>query len=362
MMQPIGKKSIKFVQLKGNHREIGRQMGEACEGEVRHSIETARSLVEALSTELKIDWEMATIQAQKYSPYIREYYPQYLDELSGIAEGSQCSFADILTLNALEGIVMDRLHLGKCTSLAINQRMARKRNVLVAHNEDWFPDDEDDVYMIKAEVEDEPPFLAMNYGGLLPNIGFNKAGIAQCCDTVYPKEKRIGIPRAVVGRAVLGAKTIGEAIQRAISPHRAAGYNHLVAHESGELYNVEVSARNFAILYGEKGYLAHANHYLSAKMQSIEEEPEDLVGSHVRYNRALRMIKEKEDHDIASLQEIQRDHVNFPYSICCHATHLANPYEREKTICALVMDLNEKVIYLAWGNPCQNLYYPFCLE
>jgi isopenicillin-N N-acyltransferase-like protein len=197
----------------------------------------------------------------------------------------------------------------------------------------------------------------MSCGGLLPNIGFNASRIAQCCDTIYPKEKRIGIPRVVVGRAVLGARTISEAIQRAISPHRAAGYNHLIAYESGELYNIEVSARNFAILYGTAGYLAHANHYSSSKMQLLEEEGEELIGSQVRYYRAVRLIASVDKHDLISLQTIQRDHVNLPYSICCHATLGENPYEREKTICALVMDLTEKVLYMTWGNPCQNLYY-----
>jgi len=355
------KKTIRFFTVKGNHREIGQQIGEMCKDEIRHSIESAQGLIDALSTELAMNWKRANLQAKKYLPYVIEYYPQYLEELYGIAEGSDSSIDDILTLNAFEGIVMDRLHLSKCTSLAVNQSRTVNQSVLVAHNEDWFPDDEADVYIVKAEVEDEPSFLAMSYGGLLPNVGFNSEGIAQCCDTVYPKEKRIGIPRVVVGRAVLGAKTISEAIQRAISPHRAAGYNHLIAHESGELYNIEVSARNFAILYGEKGYLVHTNHYLSNKMQVLEEEPDELIGSQVRYYRAMRLIEKVEKHDVISLQTIQRDHVNFPDSICNHATFGENPYDREKTICAMVMDLTEKVLYFTWGNPCQNLYYPYAL-
>lgn len=361
MMAQYQKRPIKFVHAKGTHFEIGVQIGEACQNEVHHSVESARRLVSALSGELKIDWKQAIIQAKKYLPFVHEYYPQYLEELNGIAQGSHCSLDDIFTLNAFEGIIMDRLHLGKCTSLAVNQMRTDGQKVLVAHNEDWFPDDEEDVYIVKAEVEDEPAFLAMSYGGLLPNIGLNAAGIAQCCDTVYPKEKRVGIPRGIVARAVLGTRTISQAIQRATSPHRAAGYNHLIVHESGELYNVEASARNFSVLYGEFGYLAHTNHYLSPKMQSVEDEFDELIGSQVRYYRALRLIQQTEKHDLNSLQAIQRDHVNYPYSICCHATHLENPYDREKTICAILMDLSEKIVFIAWGNPCQNLYYPYKL-
>jgi len=65
-------------------------------------------------------------------------------------------------------------------------------------------------------------------------------------------------------------------------------YSHLIAHVSGELYNVEVSARNFDILNSEDGYLAHTNNYLSPKMEAIESESDELVHTRVRYFRARR--------------------------------------------------------------------------
>jgi len=113
--------------------------------------------------------------------------------------------------------------------------------------------------------------MAMTYGGLIPNIGFNVHGIGQFIDSVYPNDSRIGIPRLVVSRAVLAAKTPAQAIRSTLVQQRAAGYNHLIAHESGELYSVEVSARRFSLVYGEDGYLVHTNHYLSPNMQAIEE-------------------------------------------------------------------------------------------
>ena len=126
---------------------------------------------------------------------------------------------DLIVLNAMEGVTMDALHLTKCTSMAVNDQRTADGHVLIAHNEDWIPDDEEDVYLIHAEPDDEPAFLAMTYGGLLPNVGFNSAGLAQCCDTVYPTDSRIGIPRIFVSRAVLAAPTIGEAISRTLVPH-----------------------------------------------------------------------------------------------------------------------------------------------
>ena len=351
-----------LVRVSGSHREIGRQIGEACSLQVRRSIEKACVLIESVNEHLLLDWQGAKIQASKYIPFVQERYPQYLEELQGIAEGAQVAFEDLAVLNAMEAVTMDALHLTKCTSMAVNGERTADGHVLVAHNEDWMPEDEEDVYIVHAMPDDEPPILAMTYGGLLPNVGFNAAGIAQCCDSVYPNDSRIGIPRVFASRAVLGARTPADAIRQMLIPHRAAGYNHLLAHESGELYNVEVSARRFAILYAEEDYLVHTNHYLDPRMQAIESEPDELIATRVRYFRALRLMKSTPLHTIKSLQSIQRDHINYPNSICNHAVDDLRPLDREKTINALVMDLTSRTMYLAWGNPCEAHYHTYYLE
>jgi isopenicillin-N N-acyltransferase-like protein len=341
---------------------MGRQIGEACRRQVQHGIENAHALLADAYQQLELTWEGAQIQARKYIPFAQERYAQYVEELMGIAEGANVSFDDLAVVNAMEAVTMDALHLTRCTSMAVNQERTADGHVLMAHNEDWVPEDEDDVFVIHATPKDEPPFLAMTYGGLLPNIGFNAYGIAQMCDSVYPNDSRIGTPRIVVSRAVLAAKTPDEAIRHMLSAQRAAGYNHVLVHESGELYSVEVSARRFAILYGEDGYIVHTNHYLSPKMQEIERDPEDLVSSRVRYFRALRLIKCEKVHTIKSLQAIQRDHVNHSNSICNHSIDATNPLDREKTVNAMVIDLTAREMHIAWGNPCENPYHTYHLD
>jgi isopenicillin-N N-acyltransferase-like protein len=351
-----------LIHVKGSHREIGRQIGEAVRPLIEHSIYNARQLVESTYDNLQLTWDGAQIQARKYMPFAQERYPQYVDELLGMAEGANVNYTELAVVNGLEAVTTDALHLTKCTSLAVNEMNTADGHVLVAHNEDWLPDDEPDVYIVHVEPEDEPAFVAMSYGGLLPNVGFNAAGIAQCCDTVYPSDTRIGIPRVIVSRAVLGSKTIGQAFRHTIVPLRAAGYSHLIAHVSGELYNVEVSARNFDILYNVDGYLAHTNNYLSPKMEAIESESDELVHTRVRYFRALRLLKQSKKHTIKSLEAILQDHVNYPDSICNHSIFDIDPLDREKTIVSMIMDLTSRQLLVAWGNPCKNSYHSYNVE
>ena len=353
---------LPLVRVKGTHLEIGRQIGEDRREQVLHSIQNARSLLESAYKDLQLDWEGAKIQASKYIPFAQERYPQYVDEIQGIAEGAGVQFDDISVVNAMEAVTMDALHLTKCTSMAVNEQRTADEHVLVAHNEDWLPEDEADVYLVHATPIDEPPFLAMTYGGLLPNIGFNSAGIAQCCDSVYAEDSRIGIPRVIVSRAVLGAQTLGDAIRNMLISHRAAGYNHMLVHESGEIYNVEVSAKRFAILYGDDGYAIHTNFLLDPKMQAIEDEPDELINARVRYYRALRLLKSTPKHTVKTLEAILSDHINFPNSICNHAEYDLDPLDREKTVNSIVIDLTTRAMHIAWGNPCVNTYHTYHLE
>lgn len=353
---------VPMIKVKGTHREIGRQIGEAFRQQINQDIQNNKQLVGNSYNSLELTWEGAQTQARKYIPFAQERYPQYVDEIFGIAEGAGVSFDDVAVANALEAVTMDALHLTKCTSMAVNEDYTADGHVLIAHNEDWIPEDEDLVYLVHAEPDDEPPFLAMTYGALLPNIGFNALGIAQCCDSVHPNDSRIGVPRVIVSRAILSARTIGEAIRRALIPRRAAGYNHLLVIESGEIFSLEVSARQFAMLYGVEGYMVHTNHYIDPGMAAIEDEPDELISTRVRYVRAMRLLRKTRQHTIKTLKSIQRDHVGYPNSICNHADISLDPLDREQTVNALIIDLNARAMHVAWGNPCANTYHTYYLD
>ncbi len=348
-----------IIKVQGTHIALGQQMGEALRPQIQNSVNNARLIIESAYETLQLSWENSKNQARKYMPFAQERYPKYVDELTGMAAGANVNLTELAVVNALEGVTIDSLHLTKCTSLAVNELHTVDGHVLVAHNEDWLPDDEPDVYLIHAKPDDEPAFLAASYGGLLPNIGFNEEGIAQCCDSVYPNDSRIGIPRVIVSRAVLGSRTIGQAIRHMIVPLRAAGYNHLLVHESGEMYNVEVSARAFDILYGLEGYLAHTNHYLSPKMEAIEANSEEIIHARVRYFRALHLLKHTNKHSVKTIESILNDHINYPDSICNHSIYDQDPLDREKTIFSIIMDLTDRKMVFAWGSPCKNNYQAY---
>ena len=194
-----------IIYVEGTHAEMGLQIGRARGTAIHAMLKTYRRHLEADGERLHIrSWRDAALQARKYLPFAEESVPQYVAELQGIADGAEVALDDLLVLNCMEALTEDALHRG-CTSLAVAPELTADGKLLVGHNEDWLPDDFDTVFLVHARPVDEPAYLAITYGGLLPNIGFNECGIAQCCNSVYPNDARIGVPRIFVSRAVLGS-------------------------------------------------------------------------------------------------------------------------------------------------------------
>jgi isopenicillin-N N-acyltransferase-like protein len=352
------KKMLPLIEIRGDPHSRGRQQGEGARAQCLAAVARYRQV---LPSALNMSWAEASREARKFLPYGEETCPDFVQELRGIAQGAGLPFDEVWTLNCYEGLTEARQQVWGCTCLAVGDDQTADGHVLLAHNEDWSSVDREHVYLVRAEPERGPAFMGMTYGPLLVNIGLNAEGIGVAINSVYPTDGRVGVPRVLCSRGVLEARTIGQAIRACVPKLRAGGYSYLLADPHGELYSVETSATTHDIEYGEAGWLAHANHYLSAKMQALEE-PGTYAGSHVRLNRARRLLRAQLGAvTVDSLQMLLRDHVNYPNSICVHEDPDDPPHERELTLASLVMDLTERVMWAAPGPPCQGTFSAYRL-
>jgi len=346
-------KPVPIIEVRGGPRERGRQQGEAARAEALRAMERYR---EILPQAIDLTWEAALREARKYLPYGEEVFPEFVDEARGIAEGSGISFDEVWALNCYEGLTETRERMWGCTSLAVRGELTAGGHVLMAHNEDWTSIDKEHVYLVRGYPDDGPAFIGMTYGPLLVNIGLNAEGIGVAIDSVYPTDGRIGVPRILSSRAILDARTIGQAIRACVPKLRGGGYVYLLADPHGELYTVETAATTHVTLYGEEGWLVHTNHYLSPRMQALEVAG-TYSSSNVRLNRARRLLRSQLGHvTVESIQSLLRDHVNYPNSICSHEDPEKLPHERECTLVSLIMDLTERVLWAAPGPPCEGDY------
>ena len=72
-----------FLTLTGTARERGYQYGSQVPELIKKNIAFYRTMFEGFG----VPWETAGKISKKFEPFIRDYYPEALEEISGVAEG-----------------------------------------------------------------------------------------------------------------------------------------------------------------------------------------------------------------------------------------------------------------------------------
>jgi isopenicillin-N N-acyltransferase-like protein len=340
---------IPVIEVRGSHREVGRQIGESMRPTLQRMLPRLR---EDLVT--GVTWEDMLQQGRTYLTHSRAVYPQYVEELEGIAEGADLPFEELF-LEMCEELWEAAAWRG-CTDMVARGRATADGATLVAHSNDLSPETEEELVILKVQAGDEPEFLGISVGGAGYSAGFNAAGISMTGNQVSCNDIRPGVPRLLIVRAILAARRLEEALNACLLPQRASNYNNVVADAYGEVYSMEGSATDCEPIYIDGDILAHANHYVSLPMRRFEADRNDIGGSVIRHNRAMRLLRE--DYGQLSPQRLRQllaDHANYPGSICKHGLESV-------TVFGLVINLNERRAWIGRGRPCETTWVEHRLE
>ena len=336
---------IPLIETGGAWRDIGYDVGIA----VRDQIQTA-----AASTRAELGGIEAVDVMGNIAPYLRateEVAPDVIAELQGMAEGSGVPFETLFVLNASAELVQS-LGRFECTVVGITGAGTADGHVLLAHNEDATAGWGDLTYVIKAQPEDAPGYIAFSYAGLLLHQGVNAAGLGSVGNALYARDARPGIPKLLQYRRAITRVTIEEAIRTVSDPRRAYGNNHLFVTADGDLYDVEVSGSQWAMRSGGNRFLAHANHFTLPGMTDLDRE-DDLLNSRLRQTRVETLVeREWGGLDACGLRRLMADHANYPRSICKH--HAPESNLDYGTIGSVVIDVTERALWACAGNPCRG--------
>lgn len=342
--------SIPVLQVRGSHREVGQQIGARMRPALCRLVERMRQRVPAGLT-----YRDLVRQGQVFLAYSRGVYPQYVEELEGIAEGADLPLEELF-LGMCEELWEPTFWRRGCTDFAARGRATVDGSTLLAHTNDEAPEREEGLVILRVQAGDEPEFLGVSLGGLGFSAGFNAAGIALTGNEVLARDVRPGVPRLLIVRAILAARRLGEAMDVCLLPQRASNYNNIIADRWGEVYSVEGSATDYEALYIEDDILAHANHYLSPAMRHLEADRNDIGGSILRYHRAIRLLRENFGQlSPERFMALLADHANYPASICKHGIESV-------TVFSIIIDVTHLRAWIGRGRPCETTYTEHCLN
>ena len=340
---------IPLIEVGGSHREVGFQIGRSCQAQIRRML---AGLQADLPTGIR--WEDMRDKSNAYLAYSQRLYPQYIEELQGVAAGAEVPFEDVF-ISMCEELWEPAAWRQGCTDMAARGKATVDGSTLVAHTNDLLPESEENLVILKVQAGDEPTFLGISAGGVGISAGFNAAGISLTGNQVDNNDIRAGVPRLLVVRAILAATRLGEAMDACLLPERASSYNNVIADAHGEVYSMEGTATACEPIYIEGDILAHANHYVHPAMVRFEADRNSIGGSVLRHNRAMRLLRENYGRlSPALFQELLADHANYPASICKHGLETV-------TVFSIIVQLEEKRAWIGRGRACETAYQEYCL-
>jgi isopenicillin-N N-acyltransferase-like protein len=342
------KKEIPLIEVRGSHRKVGRQIGIVCQDKIQKTLAGLRGSLPGIT------WERMLAQSQRYLEFSQAVYPQYVDELNGIAEGAGVPFEEVF-LSMCEELWESAAWRG-CTDMAARGNATKDGSTLVAHTNDLPPQAEEHLVLLKVQAGDEPEFLGISSGGIAISAGLNAAGISLTGNQLDNNDIQPGVPRLLVVRATLASRHFSEAMDHCLLPQRASSYNNVLADSSGEVYCMEGSATDCELIYIEEDILAHANHYVSPSMRHFEDDRNSISNSVLRHNRAMRLLRENYGQFTPVLfQKLLTDHAGYPTSICKHGIETV-------TVFSIVIQLEQLRAWIGTGRACETEYVEYQLE
>lgn len=224
----------------------------------------------------------------------KECFPDFYEELRGLAVGLELPFEDVFAWNC-RGDILASVPDG-CTTL-----QTPGDEILISHNEDGLPFFRGHCFILDANPQLSEGFRAFCYPGSLAGhtFGWNNAGLVQAVNNLRLRNVDAIIPRMVLGRAVLSAKSLQDAVD-ALSDNPSCGGFHMTLAQAGkaELLSVEYGGGAISVVpVTERS--GHANHalHLAADRQIVTQSSGD------RQAQVERLLLETHIRDIDILRD-----------------------------------------------------------
>ncbi|AVV38192.1 C45 family autoproteolytic acyltransferase/hydolase [Pantoea vagans] len=288
---------MKKIAISGSAFEIGQQLGE-------FGREAWHQKLKHIALWQTVTAMKHTEQSQRMRAQVQADFPQIWLELEGLASGLQAPIDDVFAWNCRGDLV--RSTSDGCTTVA-GQR--RDGALIVAHNEDGFPQLRDDCAVVRVLPDPNQGigFTSFAYPGSICGHTFavNDRGVVNTVNNIRAVHRPAGLPRQILARAALNAATLDEAIALLTTSPRAGAFHHTLGQRGdSRLFSVEATGTGCSVK-PLSGVFAHANHLIHPQFIATEQVITDSSAS--RQQRLDVWLKEEPAFDGDAAKAILSD-------------------------------------------------------
>lgn len=322
--------------IEGGPHQRGRQHGEQLKTEIAETVDFYRSI-------FGLPESQVLQLAAHFHNVIQHFNADYIDEITGIAEGADIDPLWIAALNSRTEILThkDVSVSNECTAVYLPQQS------ILAQNWDWGRALEPLTVLMKIVKPCGHTIRMITEPGIIGKIGMNSAGIGVCLNILTLGQKLYGLPVHIVLRALLDSQSYGAAKSLLQEQGKGKASNIMLADSNGNGVGIEFCGDRSFVLEPGKDFLLHTNHYLGEAINS--PHCEDFASSYARFKKAKSLLENDKDHSLAQMCRLLSDESDSELPI--YREYVVNDSVHELgTVCSIVMSLAQQKMLIRKGK------------
>ncbi len=324
------------VRFRGTHREIGTRYGALL---AKHGQYLLENVPYPITRERKAF-------ARACVPVYREFFPELLEEIEGLAEGQRCD------LEAMQGVLLSMYAIPpacNCSCFAV----AGGEHILLCRNSDFLTALEKlNTNVLYRFTNGSYSFTGNTTAFVEVEDGVNEHGLAVGLTSVYPAAVKPGFNAGMLLRFFLEkCRTVEEVTGWLRCLPIASAQTITVADAEGKTAVIECNSEKSAVIYPskERPFVCATNLFHSPEMLAFQNSDIDNWQAGQRYDTLVRALSEPgRKVDLQAAKDLLSGKTGF---IC--------QYDRaagHDTVWSVIYDVKARAIYRAEGNPSRKRF------
>lgn len=341
-----------YYCFEGSYREVGRQYGEALRDQIRENYEEN---LEKLILQDKVPEEKLRETVERYYRLCGQYSEGLIEQLKGEGESSGIGDFGAMLLNVSREIgALNADRLMECTSFAVGGEYAAGGRHYSGQNQDMKNGYQKWCSIVTFAVTGKPKIMFMLPAGNLAFSGMNSEGISCNRNFIFGSPWKFALPRYFSTRMALENTTLEGVRDTMEKLDYPSSHHSLFADRNGRILSYELDSQ--AVGHGWfRDMFVHTNHFLLPDMLRYEKRSREACANSIaRLEYMQRELEEnKGSVDVPLLKRLLSSHENAPDCVCVHDR------KGSSTIASMINCLDDGVMLVSKGNPCENGYYEY---